>query len=105
MLTIGLVSCLISCLTIARGARFFLSGQSCRALDRPVVAFLMLGAAFFVIVWAIALQADPVHMTNHHPATALWAGFDFYVAVLHFALMSAICSPRLCPTLKKERHA
>ncbi len=95
MIVIGLATCLLNAWTLVVGYRFFLACGSARTVDKHLVAALMSAAFFFPVVYAVALAIDPVHIQEHHPASALWVGFDFYVSMLHLAIIHMVARVRL----------
>lgn len=95
MIVIGLATCLLNAWTLVVGYRFFRACGSARTVDKHLVAALMGAAFFFPVVYAVALATDPVHIQEHHPASALWAGFYFYVSMLHLAIIHMVASVRL----------
>lgn len=101
MIVIGLATCLLNAWTLVVGYRFFKACGSARTVDKHLVAALMGAAFFFPVVYAIALATDPVHIQEHHPASALWAGFDFYVAMLHLSVISYVTK---CRFLRAEQE-
>lgn len=95
MIVIGLATCLLNAWTLVVGYRFFKACGSARTVDKHLVAALMGAAFFFPVVYAVALATDPVHIQEHHPASALWAGFDFYASMLHLAIIHMVARVRL----------
>ena len=95
MIVIGLATCLLNAWTLVVGYRFFTACGSARTVDKHLVAALMGAAFFFPVVYAVALATDPVHIQEHHPASALWAGFYFYVSMLHLAIIHMVARIRL----------
>lgn len=95
MIVIGLATCLLNAWTLVVGYRFFRACGSARTVDKHLVAALMGAAFFFPVVYAVAMATDPVHIQEHHPASALWAGFDFYVSMLHLAIIHMVVRVRL----------
>lgn len=95
MIVIGLATCLINIWALVVGYRYFTVCGSVRTVDKHLVAALMGAAFFFPVVYAVALATDPVHIQEHHPASALWAGFYFYVSMLHSAIIHMVARVRL----------
>lgn len=100
MLTIGIAACLINVITIIVGIRYFRAGEA-RTNDKHVVASVITASAMFLVVYVVALTTDVQHLADHHPASVLWAGLDFYVAMLHLSVISYVTK---CRFLRAEQE-
>lgn len=100
MLTIGIAACLINVITIIVGIRYFRTGEA-RTNDKHVVAAIITASAMFLVVYVVALTTDVQHLVDHHPASVLWVGFDFYVAMLHLSVISYVTK---CRFLRAEQE-
>ena len=100
MLTIGIAACAVNILTIIVGIRYFRTNQM-RSADKHIVAAVITASTMFLLVYAVAFTTDIQHLVDHHPASVLWAGFDFYVAMMHLSVISYVTK---CRFLRAEQE-
>ena len=88
MLAISIATLAVNAAVLWIGVRFFRSPNIDRASDKHVVAALMVSAVFFGVVYMVCYAIDAEHVSTPSPVNNLWAGFDFYVSVVHLAAVA-----------------
>ena len=88
MLAISIATIAVNVAVIWIGIRFFRNPHIERVGDKHVVAALMVSAVFFGVVYLLCYAIDAEHVSTPSPVNNLWAGFDFYVSVVHLAAVA-----------------
>lgn len=88
MLAISIATIAVNVAVIWIGIRFFRNPHIERVGDKHVVAALMVSAMFFGVVYLLCYAIDAEHVSTPSPINSLWAGFDFYVSVVHLAAVA-----------------
>ena len=88
MLAISIATIAVNAAVLWIGIRFFRNPNIERASDKHVVAALMVSAMFFGVVYFLCYAIDAEHVSTPSSINSLWAGFDFYVSVVHLAAVA-----------------
>ena len=88
MLAISIATIVVNAAVLWIGIRFFRNPHIERVGDKHVVAALMVSAMFFGVVYLLCYAIDAEHVSTPSPINSLWAGFDFYVSVVHLAAVA-----------------